>query len=1129
MSKSLRLIKVLGATFLSVGAISICAGAINHSLSSKTEETKAATYTQTVEQYYSNLSINNQSVALKTTTATQATLKTALYNKIKITDAGWSYKGLWTAYQTTDKRSDGTVWDIYSDKTSYTFTSDQCGTYSVEGDCYNREHMIPQSIFNENSPMVSDAHHVYPSDGKVNGMRSDHPHGNVTSATYTSNDGYKLGTGPTTGSTTVFEPKDCYKGDIARVYFYFVTCYQANIPNYSFSAFAANTYPSLNSTYLSIYLQWAKDDPVSQKEIDRNNTIYATQGNRNPFIDYPYAIGAIWDSSNASDYGTAGQYVTSGQSSTPSVSISSTSASVAVGSTTTLSATSSDSSQITWSSSDTSVAKVNNSTSNVQVNSGTSVTINGVSEGTATITAKATINSTVYQKQCNVTVSSSGGGDSSSGGVAISISEGDTVALISSDASKELTSFSTSSTVYGIGTSYSSTPAGTLQFTVESGSTSGTYSFKNGSNYLYWTSGNSLNVNSTKSANTSWSVSFDSSGNATILNSSDTSRQILWNVSATRFATYAGQSVGTSYYNVQLYKISSSGGGSSEVTLSSISLNTSSVTKTYSVGDTFSYSGLIVTATYSDNSTATVTPTSVSSPDMSTAGLKTITVTYTEGGVTKTAEYTITVTSSSGNGSYTITYESFTTTGYAASFNSDLSSIFAKTDCGNQSSTIQFKRSSGLLYNTAEIRNITSIVATKTSSGNNYLTVYGGNASQPTTTTISASNSGNVYTYDFSSYSYAYFKMVCSSTGASNFDSIVINYSTPSSSSASLTLNTGTATLDLNGTKTVSLTATASGGSGNVTWTTSDSTVASISASSGNSITVTGKAAGTATITASYSGATATCSITVIDTTFPYAVGTGYAMSFTDASATRYFTGTMSGYYGATSTSISDGVTMYFETNGSGYNLYFLDPSRVKNYITVVKSGNYTNFTISTSAPASTWGFNGTDLIYTLDNTSYYLGGKSTYETFGFYNSTTNVYLASFTQIETADTWAATFLTTVTCNNGATPPSTTGWSTMKTKYQALSTAEQTFVNAAGANENGSILEQAIARYCEVLTKYPNRTNYPNYLEKAGYSNRINTPIIKTANATLIFAMVGITSTMIGFAFVGYWLKKKKEN
>ena len=223
-------------------------------------------------------------------------LKTDLHNLIKITKAGWDYSGLWTAYRTTDKRDNGTVWDIYSDQTQYKFGTNQCGNYSVEGDCYNREHMIPQSVFSKNSPMVSDIHHVYPSDGKVNGMRSDYPHGIVTSASYTSNDGYKLGTGPTTGAQKVFEPKDVYKGDIARIYFYFVTCYQDKISSWSFEAFSGN---DLDTTYLDIYLKWAIDDPVSNKEVVRNQAAYVGQKNRNPFVDHPEYACKIWGDKTA--------------------------------------------------------------------------------------------------------------------------------------------------------------------------------------------------------------------------------------------------------------------------------------------------------------------------------------------------------------------------------------------------------------------------------------------------------------------------------------------------------------------------------------------------------------------------------------------------------------------------------------------------------------------------------------------------------------------------------------------------------------------------------------------------------------------------------------------------------------
>ena len=236
--------------------------------------------------------------------------------------------------------------------------------------------------------MKSDFHRVFPSDGYVNNRRSAYPHGIVTgSATYTSNDGCKLGSG--TGSTTVFEPMDQYKGDIARIYFYFVTCYQDKMSSNSFSVFDKSTYPSIKAAYLNVYLQWAKEDPVSQKEIDRNNVGYGGQGNRNPFVDCPYAVGAIWDPDHATDYGNKGEY-TSGEGMT----ISKTTASLISGNTTTISATTTDSSNITWSTSNSSVVSLSSTSSG----SGNNITLTAGNAGTATITASATINSKQFSK-----------------------------------------------------------------------------------------------------------------------------------------------------------------------------------------------------------------------------------------------------------------------------------------------------------------------------------------------------------------------------------------------------------------------------------------------------------------------------------------------------------------------------------------------------------------------------------------------------------------------------------------------------------------------------------------------------------------------------------------------------------
>lgn len=255
-----------------------------------------ATFAQIPSGYYS------------TATGTGYTLKTQLYNIIKgHTDNG--YAGLYTTYQTSDVdnfyENDGTVLDMYSenpagtDPYNYsTGTTQRCGSYSVEGDCYNREHIIPQSVFNEQSPMVSDAHFITPTDGKVNGVRSNYPHGVVSTPTYISQNGGKLGPNSTSGySGTVFEPINEFKGDIARMYFYFATRYENTVAGYTYAMFDGSSNKVFTTAFLNILLAWNAQDPVSAREIARNNAIYARQNNRNPYIDHPEYVNQIWNPS----------------------------------------------------------------------------------------------------------------------------------------------------------------------------------------------------------------------------------------------------------------------------------------------------------------------------------------------------------------------------------------------------------------------------------------------------------------------------------------------------------------------------------------------------------------------------------------------------------------------------------------------------------------------------------------------------------------------------------------------------------------------------------------------------------------------------------------------------------------
>ena len=245
-----------------------------------------------------------------------APLKSALSNIITTGHSPQSYDALWSQYKVTDIKprevgsgSANVIWDIYSDipgpandPYNYTPGTDQCGNYNSENDCYNREHSFPKSWFDDVMPAFSDINHIFPTDGYVNGKRSNYRYGEVASATFTSLNGSKLGSSATAGiNGTVFEPRDDYKGDVARAFLYMVTRYESNIPTWATYntdgrlAMQANTYPSVNVNYLKLMIKWHNEDPVSAKEITRNNGTYSFQGNRNPYIDRPEYVDQVWN------------------------------------------------------------------------------------------------------------------------------------------------------------------------------------------------------------------------------------------------------------------------------------------------------------------------------------------------------------------------------------------------------------------------------------------------------------------------------------------------------------------------------------------------------------------------------------------------------------------------------------------------------------------------------------------------------------------------------------------------------------------------------------------------------------------------------------------------------------------
>jgi hypothetical protein len=173
--------------------------------------------------------------------------------------------------------------------------------------------------------MYSDIVYVIPTDARINQLRSNYPY--AISTTTPSNifwnftNGSKIGKNATPNSAytgRVYEPHNEFKGDIARALLYFAVRFEGKLNSFNFynGTSPANDTSPLDGTeekafedwYIAMLLQWHNQDPVSPREIARNNNAYAVQKNRNPFIDHPEWVNMIWDQTLAT---TAPQAITS--------------------------------------------------------------------------------------------------------------------------------------------------------------------------------------------------------------------------------------------------------------------------------------------------------------------------------------------------------------------------------------------------------------------------------------------------------------------------------------------------------------------------------------------------------------------------------------------------------------------------------------------------------------------------------------------------------------------------------------------------------------------------------------------------------------------------------------------------
>lgn len=470
----------------------------------------------------------------------------------------------------------GVVLDIYStcDWTPGPKSSggDQCGTYGVICDCYNREHTVPQSFFNSQSPQVSDRHHLFLTDGKVNGVRSDYPFGETNANSLSSmTNGEKalgkFGKASSGYSGSVYEPDDQYKGDIARAVLYMAVRYATqNECCTNSSNSASNSYPvtawgggmfsgSLTTNYglsnaaITFFLKWHRNDKVSSKEIARNTGVENLQGNRNPFVDYPILVEYLWGNKKGETFYLSNATGSFSSDFIPGVSDGSSGGVGPVIPTYSIEwmvqGTRVDLQQVDEGDTPTPPTVSNCSTSRVFVGWTANVDVTSQPTDLFTEAPQATKNATYYAVYAD---KDGAGGSTSTFTKATSLAIGDIVAIVCEKANMEMTGVPGTNKAELVG----GLPAGAYLMEVVAG-TGSTFAFKYGTQYLNCTGGGALSMSALVAENSSWTVTFSES-NAKITNVGYPTRSIWWNYSSPRFGTYTATSANSSYYAVQLYK-----------------------------------------------------------------------------------------------------------------------------------------------------------------------------------------------------------------------------------------------------------------------------------------------------------------------------------------------------------------------------------------------------------------------------------------------------------------------------------------------------------------------------------------------------------------------------------------------
>lgn len=212
---------------------------------------------------------------------------------------GSGAESTWGVFYYSDQDEEGYCMDMYCDKWKK-FTS----VGAVVSGC-NIEHSFAKSWWGgSKNDAYKDCYHLNPSNTTANSSRSNYPLGVPTKdlKDQSVTGSLKVGRATYEGETFwVFEPKDEYKGDFARAYFYMATCYGDELTWRLDNKDVGSKYAMRNDSYLEfrdweieVLITWHRQDPVSEKETKRMDAVSDFQHNRNPFIDYPDLAEYIW-------------------------------------------------------------------------------------------------------------------------------------------------------------------------------------------------------------------------------------------------------------------------------------------------------------------------------------------------------------------------------------------------------------------------------------------------------------------------------------------------------------------------------------------------------------------------------------------------------------------------------------------------------------------------------------------------------------------------------------------------------------------------------------------------------------------------------------------------------------------